>query len=138
MSKLLPLVLIFTQAPEYSRNIRLRKNTNSFEIPWPRAIKCPQNQNFMKHVLENRKKMPHPNVHPDLSQVLKVKSTEMSDLCSTISALWTRLTRNLVPKLFTQLFRLFVAFFRSSYFSSYFRLFSSYFLLLFTLTPLPK
>ena len=32
---------------------------NSFEIPWPRAIKCPPNWNFMKPVLENRKKMPH-------------------------------------------------------------------------------
>ena len=29
---------------------------NSFEIPWPRAIKCPQNWNFMKLFVENRKK----------------------------------------------------------------------------------
>ena len=28
---------------------------NSFEIPWPRAKKCPPNWNFMKPVLENRK-----------------------------------------------------------------------------------
>ena len=40
-----------------------KKNKNSFEIPWLRAIKCLLNQNFMKHVLENRKKMLHPNVH---------------------------------------------------------------------------
>ena len=35
-----------TLKSEYSRNIRLKKN--SFEIHWPMAIKCPLNQNFMK------------------------------------------------------------------------------------------
>ena len=54
-----------TLKSEYSSNIRLRKkNKNSFEIPWPKAIKCSPNQNFMKTVLEKRKRMPHPNVHP--------------------------------------------------------------------------
>ena len=48
---------------EYLRNISLKKKRKKqFEIPWQRAIKCPPNQNLMKPVLENRKKMPHPNV----------------------------------------------------------------------------
>ena len=37
----------------------LEKNKNGFEMPWPRAIKCPPNWNFMK-VLEKRKKIAEP------------------------------------------------------------------------------
>ena len=33
-----------------------KKIKNSFEIPWPRAIKCPAKWNFMKHLLEKRRK----------------------------------------------------------------------------------
>ena len=38
------------------KKYKSKKNKNSFEIPWPRAIKCPPNQNSQKKVL-------HPNLN---------------------------------------------------------------------------
>ena len=37
------------------KKYKSQKKKNSFEMPWPRAIKCPPNWIFMKPVLENRK-----------------------------------------------------------------------------------
>ena len=39
----------------FLRLIFLKYSEFSFEIPWPRAIKCPTKHIFMKPVLENRK-----------------------------------------------------------------------------------